>query len=306
MILPFLHGISSLRQAPLTWLFVFLYVVFFVCFRAGQVQESNARKHLLDDEFFIKAQGKIYTQHILHNEDQYSYFLSDLASLSAEGDMERNLLLGSLAFRDATFLETRSLAFDGDQVEIAYWKDQLNKYLKQQDQSWSFKLGLTIYNQELFYFLSYQFVHGHVWHLLFNCWFLLIFGCFLEPLIGHKLFLLLYLLGGAVGAFVHIQISELSYFPLIGSSGSINALVGAFSLLYFKKPLRFLFFILPLHRWWGSVYLPTWFVASIWLIIDLSGYLSALNGFNYIAYSVHLGGFAFGLFCGLAVSLKVV
>lgn len=299
MIFPFLNGLPSLSKAPITWLLVFFYIILFISFRAEQTQESQLRNTLLDDEFFIKAQGRMYTQYLMRNEIQYDNFLLDLASLSLAGYPEKTLLLGNLAFQDWSFLKSDKDLFSGDQVEITYWHQKLETYLKQTKQTPSFYLGASAKNQEWYYFLSYQFIHGHIWHLLFNCWFLLIFGGFLEPLIGHFLFSFLYLFGGWIGALTYSQISQLSFFPLVGASASINTLIGFFTLFYFQRSIRFFFALLPIRGWWGWIFLPTWLVIGIWFIVDLSGYLSTLQGFGHIAYAAHLGGFIFGLLCGL-------
>ena len=300
MISPFLSGLPSLNKTPVTWILVFFYIMFFISFRVEQVKEGQLRNTLLEDDFFIKAQGRVYTQHLIRHETQYDDFLLDLASLALAGDLEKTLLLGNLAFQDWSFLKSDKDLFSGDQVEIAYWHQKLDTYLKQTTQTPSFYLGASIKNQEWYYFLSYQFVHGHIWHLLFNCWFLLIFGGFLEPLIGHFLFSSLYLFGGCVGALTYTKMSQLSFFPLIGASASINTLIGFFTLFYFQQSIRFFFFLLPIRGWWGWIFLPTWLVVGIWFIVDLSGYLSTLQGFGHIAYAAHLGGFVFGVFCGLA------
>ena len=299
MILPFLSGPPSFKKAPITWIFVLLYITCFTCFKVEEMKAQNFQKSLLNDTLFIKAQGKAYTQYLMNNEREYDNFLLDIALASSAGQLEQTSLLGKLAFQDWSFLKTRDLFSSKDEVENDYWNQKLDIYLSQKEQTPSFYFGLSVKNQEWYHFLSYQFIHGNIWHLLFNCWFLLIFGGLLEPLIGYPFFLLNYLLGGWVGAITFSKTSGLSFFPLIGASASINTLVGLFTVLCFRQPVRLLLGILPLQGWWRWILLPTWLFVGVWLLTDISGYLGALPGFIYIAHTAHLGGFALGLIGGL-------
>ena len=299
MILPFLFGPPSFKKAPVTWIFISLYIICFVCFKVEEIKVQNFQKSLLNDKLFIRTQGKAYAQYLIRNERKYDDFLLDIASVSLGGQLEQTFLLGSLAFRDWPFLKTKEDFFSNDQVESNYWNQKLNLYIEKKEQTPSFYLGLSVKNQEWYHFLSYQFIHGSIWHLLFNCWFLLIFGGLLESLIGCVPFLLIYLLGGYIGAITFAQISHLSFFPLIGASASINALIGLFAILCFRQPVRLLLGILPIKGWWRWIFLPTWLFITIWLLTDISGYLGTLPGFVHIAHTAHLGGFALGIIGGL-------
>ncbi len=299
MILPFLSGPPSFKKAPITWILVLLYVTCFTCFKIEETKVQSFQKSLLSDKSFIRAQGRAYTQHLINNEEEYDNFLLDMASASLSGQLEQTSLLGKLAFQDWSFLKARDLFSSKDEVENDYWNQKLDIYLKQKEKAPSFYFGLSVKNQEWYHFLSYQFIHGNILHLLFNCWFLLIFGGFLEPLIGHLFFLFNYLLGGCVGAITFAKISSLSFSPLIGASASINALIGIFAVLCFRQPVRLLLGILPIQGWWRWIFLPTWLFIGVWLLTDISGYLSTLPGFVYIAHTAHLGGFASGLVGGL-------
>ena len=299
MILPFLSGPPSFNKAPITWILILLYITFFIYSKAEEMNIQNFQKSLLNDKLFIRAQGKAYTQHVINNEKKYDYFLLDIASASSAGQLEQTLLLGKLAFQDWPFLQTKDFLSSTDEVESDYWNQKIDRYLKQREKVPSFYLGLSAKHHEWYHFLTYQFIHGNIWHLLFNCWFLLIFGGFLEPLIGYSFFLLTYLLGGWIGAITFAKISSLSFFPLIGASASINALIGFFAILCFRQPLRLLLGILPIQGWWMWIFLPTWLFIGVWLLTDISGYLSTLPGFIHIAHTAHLGGFTLGLIGGL-------
>ena len=299
MILPFLSGPPSFKKAPITWVLILLYITFFIYSKTQETKIQSFQRSLLNDKLFIRAQGKAYTEYLMNNEEKYNNFLLDIASSSSSGQLKQTSLLGKLAFQDWSFLKMKDFLSSTDEVENDYWNQNLDTYLRQKEKTPSSYFGLSIKNQEWYHFLTYQFIHGNIWHLLFNCWFLLIFGGFLEPLIGRSFFLLTYLLGGCIGATTFAKISSLSFFPLIGASASINALIGFFAILCFRQPLRLLLGILPVKGWWRWIFLPTWLFIGVWLLTDISGYLGSLPGFVDIAHTAHLGGFAVGLMGGL-------
>jgi membrane associated rhomboid family serine protease len=131
------------------------------------------------------------------------------------------------------------------------------------------------------------FVHGSIWHLLFNMITLYFFGTFLVRLVGTRTFLVIYFLGGIVGniffmlfAFIGFLTSPFSI--VIGASGAIFALGGALAVLTPK--LRVFVFPIP-------VPMPLWIAVIGGFVI-----ISFIGG---IAWQGHLGGLVCGLVAGL-------
>jgi membrane associated rhomboid family serine protease len=135
------------------------------------------------------------------------------------------------------------------------------------------------------------FFHGSVGHLLANMWVLMIFGNNIEDAFGHIGFLVFYLLGGLVAAAVHIGLNPTSVVPVVGASGAIAAVMGAYFVLY---PGARVLSIIPPFFFWPFV-LPAAFFLGIWF---LSQFLLA-GGDTNIAWEAHVGGFAFGLVMAL-------
>jgi len=138
--------------------------------------------------------------------------------------------------------------------------------------------------------LTYQFVHdpGSWLHLGGNMLFLWVFGRPIEGHVGPLRFLVLYLSGGVLAGLAHAATSPS---PVIGASGAVAAVSGAF-LALFPRSRIFVFF--PLM---GIVAVPATVLIAIYVALDLFGFLGAGRG--GVAHAAHLAGYAWGLGLGL-------
>jgi membrane associated rhomboid family serine protease len=137
------------------------------------------------------------------------------------------------------------------------------------------------------------FMHGGIWHILFNMITLYFFGTFLIRLVGTRDFLIIYFLGGIVGNIFFMLFALLINPPLlfksvIGASGAIFALGGALALL--TPRLRVFVFPIP-------VPMPLW--------IAVIGGFVVISFAPGIAWQGHLGGLVFGLLAGLVLRRRV-
>jgi membrane associated rhomboid family serine protease len=142
-----------------------------------------------------------------------------------------------------------------------------------------------------FRLVTYMFVHGNVWHLLGNMIFLFVFGDNVEDALGHVRFIVFYLLCGIFAAFAHSVITASPEVPLIGASGAISGVIGAYLMLHPNIRVWILFPIANLP------FLPLRFsaglVIGVWIIYQL---ISAvfLEG-EATAWWAHVGGFVAGV-----------
>lgn len=153
------------------------------------------------------------------------------------------------------------------------------------------------------------FLHGSWAHLLSNMIFLYVFGDNVEDRLGHLPFLLFYLIGGAAATGVHALFGGLSLVLLVGASGAISAVLGAYFLFYPQQ--RVMTFIPPLLLPWlllsffarvprfFMLWLPAWIFIGYWAFLQLleAGASSRVadGGGGGVAWWAHVGGFAFGL-----------
>jgi len=135
--------------------------------------------------------------------------------------------------------------------------------------------------------LTSMFLHGSLFHILSNMWFLWVFGDNVEDRMGHGRFFLFYLLGGVAAALVQGLFSPLSTIPMIGASGAVSAVLGAYYILFPRAyVVSVILFIFPLF-----VTFPAGFYIGYWAFLQL---LQGLLGLPGVAWWAHLGGFLFG------------
>jgi membrane associated rhomboid family serine protease len=137
-----------------------------------------------------------------------------------------------------------------------------------------------------------MFLHGSWIHLVGNMWFLWIFGNNVEDSMGHGRFLLFYLLSGLVAAGTHIAADPSSPIPMVGASGAISAIMGAYLVLYPRARVHTLFIIIIIIRVFP---LPAWFFLLYWFSLQLaSSAIQMPGGGGGVAFWAHIGGFMAG------------
>lgn len=150
--------------------------------------------------------------------------------------------------------------------------------------------------------VTHMFLHGGFWHLFGNVLFLFVTAPFLEDVYGRSLFGALYLLGGAFAAAAHGLFTLHPDVPLLGASGALAAVMGAFLIRLGRSHIRFLFvpiLFLPMFRF--AFALPAFVVLPLWFGEQV---LSArLLPSAPVAWWAHIGGFAFGM--AVAIGLKL-
>ena len=140
--------------------------------------------------------------------------------------------------------------------------------------------------------LTSMFMHGGWLHLLGNMLYLWIFGNNVEDAMGHKRFLLFYLLCGLAAAMAQALPDPNSTIPMVGASGAISGVLGAYLLLYPKASVLVL---IPLGFITQLVRLKAVWVLGLWFAIQLLSGLASAGGQGGVAFGAHIGGFLAGL-----------
>lgn len=150
--------------------------------------------------------------------------------------------------------------------------------------------------------ITYQFLHAGFFHLFFNMLFLWIVGCNLEERWGPVLFLALYLCGGSAAAFVQYAASSAHNIPLIGASGAVASIMGAFLIRHALIKIRVFYFYMLVSFRYGVFEAPAWIVLPLWLLQQLFWGLTTLQiKSSSVGYWAHVGGFLFGIAVGLTI-----
>jgi membrane associated rhomboid family serine protease len=141
---------------------------------------------------------------------------------------------------------------------------------------------------------SSMFLHGGWFHLGSNMLYLWIFGNNIEDRLGPVRFLIFYLASGVVAVLTFVVTSPNTKVPLVGASGAVAGLLGAYIIAYPRARVLTLIWVFYFVR---LVWLPAAFFLGFWFILQLISGLPTLAGAGSsgIAYFAHIGGFVFGL-----------
>jgi rhomboid family protein len=141
-----------------------------------------------------------------------------------------------------------------------------------------------------------MFLHAGVLHLGGNMLYLWIFGNNVEDTLGHVRFLVLYLASGVVAALAQTLATPASGVPMLGASGAVSGVLGAYLLLF---PYATVLTLVTFGFFWRFIHLPAVIVLGLWILLQfLSGYVS-LSGApgrdGGVAFFAHIGGFFAGM-----------
>jgi membrane associated rhomboid family serine protease len=198
--------------------------------------------------------------------------------------------------------KVRDRILDGDIIPVGnedfqLWKNLYESYKDKSSQLVFNKFGFTPLRFDFVKLFTSIFVHANFLHLFFNMLFLWLVGCNIEDDWSWKVFLGLYLVSGLVAGVFHAIAFPDSTVPLIGASGAIAGIMGAFMIRHYKTKIRFayffFFFIRPyfgVFSIYAGIALPIWFVQQI--------FGASWGMESGTAYWAHIGGFMFGAAMG--------
>ena len=139
---------------------------------------------------------------------------------------------------------------------------------------------------------SSQFLHGGLFHIAGNMLFLWVFGNNIEDRMGSMRFIVFYLLCGAAGAIAQIIPDPRSLVPVIGASGAVAGVMGAYLLEFPRARVLTLIWILFFIR---LIWLPAFLIIIYWVALQIFFQLGSGGQGSGVAYMAHIGGFAAGL-----------
>jgi membrane associated rhomboid family serine protease len=149
-----------------------------------------------------------------------------------------------------------------------------------------------------------MFIHGGFWHIAGNMLYLFIFGAAVEYRMGAARYLIFYCAAGIAAALATVWIAPESSVPVIGASGAIAGVLGAYFILY---PRGRILTILPIFVFIqfieipAVIYLFVWFAVQLYAGVEQSGRAAAMGG---VAWWAHVGGFMFGIALGPMLAIN--
>jgi membrane associated rhomboid family serine protease len=152
-------------------------------------------------------------------------------------------------------------------------------------QNYGISFNKLFYLKDYKTLITYMFLHANFTHLFFNMFYLWMFGNNIEDELGAFKFLLFYMLGGIVAAILQLLFISDVNINLIGASGAVSAILGAYLKLYPTTPILIFIFI-------GLTYVPAFVFIIFWFIFNLLNLF--FNFYSNVAYLAHIAGFIFG------------
>jgi membrane associated rhomboid family serine protease len=153
---------------------------------------------------------------------------------------------------------------------------------------------LTDPGRQLSNVFTSMFLHGSWMHLLGNMWFLWLFGNNVEDSMTRPRFIGFYLLCGIGAALAQIAAEPDSRIPMVGASGAISGVMGAYLVLY---PRVRVFTMVPLGFFVTSIALPAWAMLIYWMVLQVLGGFTRIGSGEEggVAFWAHVGGFVAGV-----------
>lgn len=151
-------------------------------------------------------------------------------------------------------------------------------------------------------FLSSQFLHAGFLHIISNMLFLWVFGNNVEVSLGFFLFPIFYLASGVVAGLTQYLVTPTASIPMLGASGAVAGVLGAYFALFPKNRIKTLLFIFVFVT---IVDIPAYFLLFYWFITQFFSGIASINSVEGgIAFLPHIGGFLFGWFSAIPLLYK--
>ncbi|MEI6064885.1 MAG: rhomboid family intramembrane serine protease, partial [Pseudanabaena sp. ELA748] len=139
--------------------------------------------------------------------------------------------------------------------------------------------------------ISSQFLHANLFHLVGNMWFLYLFGNNIEDQLGHWKFLFFYLISGAVAGLVQVMTAPMSLVPMVGASGAISGVMGAYLIRFPRARILSLVF---LGIFFTAIPIPAAVFLGLWIAGQTVYAAMANPNLPGVAYLAHVSGFLVG------------
>lgn len=257
------------------------------------IQAGDGKKH---EEAFI-----FYQSSGLHNIELKAYRTYQLDKGVSVNDnylrnsQDKNRLTAQM-FADDNFnnlLEKNKIITSNHEV-FPKWRSKRDQFNSIKDQIISQKFGYSPSKGNYIALFTCIFLHGGIMHLIGNMVFLWLVGAILEKSLGGRYFIVLYILTGIFASLAFGLANPSSPGPLIGASGAISGLMGAYGLIFGLRKIR-VFYSFGFYFNYANI--PAISLFPIWLLIEVFRLLTNKN--SHVAYMAHIGGLLSGICIGV-------
>lgn len=280
MIIPISHESNKVRRLP--WVSFFIMAS---CLLINILISVEIGKTAEELESTAKELANYYIQHPYLKLDPETKKL--LFGEKENEDAEK--MLGVYRRRESRKIH---LFQDEEQQKL----DQLSQKVKNTIDNVPYrKYGFIPAQKSFISLVTYMFIHGGWLHLIGNLLLLYLTGPFIEDVWGRPFFTAFYIIAGLFSGFMFSLYYPNFMGPLIGASGAIAGLMGAFLIRYWRTKIKFFFFFFFIH---GTFKAPAWVMLPIWLALEIFS-VNAIDSVNAegggVAHWAHIWGFIFGV-----------
>jgi membrane associated rhomboid family serine protease len=297
LIIPLTGKISKQNPPIVTILLILINCFVFFIFQWGDAEKYRKAFEFYLESGLAKMEVTRYGDYIIDTRGEGSISallgqkeLSDDAFMRLYPEMQRDEVFMKKLLNDE-IITTEDPGYGP-------WKSLRMHFEAMKAQTVAQKYGFKPAERSLVTTFSYMFLHGSIMHLFGNMVFLWLVGCVLELGCGRAFYVALYLLTGVAAVWLFGLIYMSSTAPLVGASGAIAGLMGAFTVLYGRKKIKVFYsfgFYFNYAKVAGIALLPVWIGKEIFQLL--------FGSYSQIAYVAHIGGLASGALFGY-VNLK--
>ena len=286
LIIPAERGIDWQRAPVITASIAVLCCAVFFFWQWDDNKRLQAAADLYYNSGLLPLEYENYLSHLYQNQRKRE--AQRVEQLQKDGDTLSVIvhILIDKSFQEE--LQHTDQAFWGEDVYYSWHtsRKQINSLMEQVS---PFKLGLIPADNRGITYLTYQFMHGDVLHLVGNLVILVLAGIAVEAAIGSFHFLLCYLFCGIVAGLTFTLFNWNSYVPLVGASGAISGVLGMYAALYGMRKIRFFYSVI---FYFGYFTAPALVILPVWIAWEV---INAVWGqTDAIAYWAHAGGLIAG------------
>jgi membrane associated rhomboid family serine protease len=302
MILPIGHQESSVRRLP--WV---SFAIIAICFLSFLMTDTSAVDDAPDANMFLEDAVDYWRQH---------------AYLEADSKIVTVVSYDVMPNQRKQYIElTRIQAADSKPRDPKRLQEQQAKLNRLTDLALGNAIpedlaeannpfrrwGMTPGDIKWYTLLTHIFMHAGWLHLISNMFMFFLAGPPVEDRLGRPLFGALFVTSGIFGALFWAALVQEQNIPLVGASGAVSGMLGAFLLLYWKSDIRFAYFLMfGLRPVMGTFEAKAWVMLPLWFANELfQAWLMASLGVSAgVAYWAHIGGFIFG--AGALAAMKAL
>ncbi len=290
LIIPVTDKISWRNPPIITISLVLINCIIFFLFQFNQYDQYADAEHYYVESGLMDIEVNKYIDYKYTAEQR-----EVMAGFSKKKQQRKRINIYRDMRRDQAFmlrLEQGKIIAPGD-PDYTEWKNLRNEYKQKRSRIFTIRFGFKPANPSLLTMFTYMFLHGSLGHLIGNMIFLWLVGCLLETGCGRIYYFTTYIVTGlgAAGMFWFWTTNTMG--PLVGASGAIAGLMGAFTVLYGRKKMR-IFYSIGIYfnyiRIRAIILLPLWIGNEIYQLV--------FSEMQYVAYLAHIGGLLSGALLG--------